>query len=76
MVVDDAESAPSGVVAGRRATRPAGDAAFLVQMMACRDGAPAYRRYRRAEPRLAHTSYQAALALLGQAALAPGGDAA
>ncbi len=56
-------------ISGRfHVARPAGDAAFLVQMMACRDNVSAYRRMRRAEPDVAQARYRAALALIGAAA--------
>jgi hypothetical protein len=42
------------------ATRPR--AAFVTQLLACRDGAPAYRSHRRAEPAVAVASYAATAA--------------
>ena len=56
------------LAARSRVAGPACDAAFLVQMMACRDDVAAYRRARRAAPDVAQARYRAALALIGDAA--------
>jgi hypothetical protein len=54
----DAQSALPRPASGFRAA----DAAFLAQLLACRAGAPAYRRHRRAEPTQAAGLYRAASA--------------
>lgn len=55
--------------AGRsHVARPANDAAFIVQLLACRDDVAAYRRFRRVEPCMAQARYMAAMALVGDAA--------
>jgi hypothetical protein len=47
-----------------RATIIPPNAAFLTQLIACRDGAPAYRLRRREEPEAAARLYERALSLI------------
>jgi hypothetical protein len=67
-VIGKSEDARAGMAARSPLARPASDAAFLVQMMACRDDVAAYRRVRRAAPDVVQAHYRAALALIGDAA--------
>jgi hypothetical protein len=63
----DAAVSPPGPAAGYKAA----DARFVAQLLACRAGAPAYRRHRRAEPTQAAGLYRAASASGAAPVLAP-----
>ena len=64
-VIGHHEDAVSKKAAYSIVARPASDAAFLVQLMACRDHVETYRRVRRAAPDVAQARYRATLALIG-----------
>ncbi len=67
-VIGQSADAHAGTAARPTLARPTSDAAFLVQMMACRDDVTAYRRLRRAAPDVVQARYRAAMALIGDAA--------